>query len=77
MSACAGQPRSHSALESCANVFVGFGLAYGVQVVTFPWFGLHPSHREHLTITVIFTAVSLVRSYALRRTFNWWRHGRG
>jgi hypothetical protein len=67
-----GQHRLHSALESAINVLVGYGVAVAAQIVVFPWFGIHIPLETNLTIGLIFTAVSLVRSYALRRAFNWW-----
>lgn len=63
------QSRRMSAIESAANIAVGFGVALATQVAVFPLFGLHASTSEHLAITGIFTAVSFVRSYALRRVF--------
>lgn len=64
------QPRVWSALEAVANVAAGYGIAVTVQMLLFPLFGLHASTAEHLAIGAVFTAVSLVRSYALRRLFN-------
>ena len=64
------QTRTQSAIESCTNVAVGFGLALLTQIIAFPWFDLHPSHGENVAITCIFTVVSLARSYVLRRAFN-------
>lgn len=66
------QSRKHSALESIANVAVGYGVALGTQIVVFPWFGMRPKLSENVAIGVIFTVVSLVRSYTLRRVFNRW-----
>lgn len=40
------------------------------QAAVFPLFGLRATASQHLAIGAIFTAVSLVRSYALRRVFN-------
>jgi len=51
------QSRLMSLAESLANVLVGYGVAMVTQMLVFPLFGL------------IFTAVSIVRSYALRRGF--------
>jgi len=48
---------------------VGFALAVAAQIVVFPWFGLHASLGENLTIGALFTGISLLRSYALRRLF--------
>jgi len=66
-----GQTKSMSAVESIANVVVGYGVAVATQIVVFPWMGIHVNLESDLVIGVIFTAVSLVRSYALRRAFNW------
>ena len=64
------QSRAMSLLESIANVVVGYGVAVGTQIVVFPLFGLHASVSDNLMIGGVFTAVSLVRSYVLRRAFN-------
>jgi hypothetical protein len=58
-----------SLIEAIANVAVGFALAVAAQIVVFPWFGLHASLGENLTIGALFTEISLLRSYALRRLF--------
>lgn len=67
-----GQSRRASALEAASNVAVGYGVAIATQAAVFPMFGLSASAGQHLAIGAIFTAVSLVRSYALRRLFNRW-----
>lgn len=63
------QSRRMSLLESVMNVCVGYGVAMLTQWLVFPLFGIHASVREHLVIGLIFTVVSLVRSYVLRRAF--------
>jgi hypothetical protein len=63
------QSRRMSMLESVANVMIGYGVAIVTQVIVFPWFGLHVSLGDNLAIGTIFTVVSLIRSYALRRVF--------
>ena len=63
------QSRLMSMVESLANVLVGYGVAVLTQVVVFPMFGLAVTVTENLLIGLIFTAVSIVRSYALRRGF--------
>lgn len=64
------QSRKHSLLESCANVAIGFLVALGAQLVMFPALGIPVSFHQNLLIGVIFTGVSLARSYCLRRLFN-------
>ncbi len=63
------QSRLMSLVESLANVLVGYGVAVATQMVVFPLFGLAVTVAENLLIGLIFTVVSIVRSYALRRGF--------
>ena len=63
------QSRRLSLVEAFTNVAVGYVLAVITQIMVFPWFGIHPSLGENLAIGSIFTGISLVRSYALRRLF--------
>jgi hypothetical protein len=63
------QSRLMSLVESLANVLVGYGVAVATQMAVFPLFGLAVTVTENLLIGLIFTAVSIVRSYALRRGF--------
>ena len=64
------QSRTGSMVEACANVAIGYGVAMATQLAVFPLFGIHIPLTADLAIGAIFTAVSLVRSYLLRRFFN-------
>lgn len=63
------QSRWMSLVEAIVNVVVGYLLALATQFAVFPWFGLAVSVAENLLIGAVFTAVSLARSYVLRRLF--------
>ena len=63
------QSRLMPMVESLANVLVGYVVAVVTQMAVFPLFGLAVTVTENLLIGLIFTAVSIVRSYALRRGF--------
>ena len=63
------QTRTMSLVESIANVLVGYGVAVMTQILVFPVFGWQASVQDNLMIGLIFTGVSLVRSFALRRVF--------
>jgi len=63
------QSRLMSLVESLANVLVGYGVAVVTQIAVFPLFGLAVTISENLLIGLIFTVMSIVRSYALRRGF--------
>ena len=73
MAAIEKQSRTMSLLEAVTNVVVGFLLALLTQVTIFPMFGLVVSVADNLVIGSIFTAVSIVRSFALRRLFEVFR----
>ena len=64
------QSRMMSLIEALTNVLVGYGVAVATQLTVFPLFGLRVSLDQNLAIGLIFTGVSLVRSYVLRRVFN-------
>ncbi len=63
------QSRRMSLVEALANVAVGYAVAVATQIAVFPHFGLETTMSENLAIGVIFTVVSIVRSYSLRRVF--------
>jgi hypothetical protein len=57
------QSRAMSLVESVANVFVGFGVAVVTQILIFPIFGLHTTLAQNLQMGLIFTGVSIFRSF--------------
>jgi len=69
------QSRKMSLVEAIANMAIGYGVAVLTQLVVFPLFGLAVSLSENLAIGLIFTVVSLLRSYWIRRLFNRQRIG--
>lgn len=64
------QSRVQSMIESAANVVIGYMVAIGSQLVVFPMFGVHLPLQDNLLIGLWFMAISLVRSYLVRRWFN-------
>lgn len=69
------QTRLQSLIESCVNVAIGYGVALLGQFAVFPLYGLEVNLSTNLQIGLWFTGISIARSYAVRRGFNWW-HGR-
>jgi hypothetical protein len=63
------QTRLMSMIEAITNVVVGYGLAVVTQMLVFPVFGLHTTLAQNLKLGLIFTGISLIRSFALRRAF--------
>lgn len=66
------QSRRASLIEAGVNVAVGLIVALWVQALVFPAFGIITRASDDLAIAGIFTAVSIVRSYAMRRVFEFW-----
>lgn len=66
-----GQSIKHSWWEAWANIAVGFGVNYGANLLILPLFGFHSlTPGKNLIIGMLYTVVSLVRSFILRRAFN-------
>ena len=68
----ASQPKGMSLTESIINVLVGLLINITAQHLVFPLFGIYITWGQNLQIAMIFTVISIIRSYVLRRGFNWW-----
>lgn len=64
------QSRVGSAVEAVANVAVGYTINMLANFLIFPLFGWSLTLGENLLLGVIYTAISLARSFVLRRVFN-------
>jgi hypothetical protein len=63
------QTRLMSMIEAITNVVVGYGVAVVTQMLVFPVFGLHTTLAQNLKMGLIFTGISILRSFLLRRIF--------
>ena len=65
------QTRRGSALEAALNVLIGIAVAAIGNALFLPLVGLPaPDAGQHVALAALFTALSLARSYAVRRLFN-------
>ncbi len=64
------QTRLGSLIEAFINVLVGFTINYLANLLIFPLFGMHISLTDNILMGLIYTAISIVRSYTIRRWFN-------
>ncbi len=62
--------RKSSFSESLANVVVGYVLSILAQVIVFPLLGIYVPFKGSLTIGVVLTVVSIIRSYSISRWYN-------
>jgi hypothetical protein len=67
------QSRLMSLVEAVANVVVGMLVAVATQIVVFPILGLQATLAQNVKLALVFTAVSIARSYVLRRLFESFR----
>lgn len=65
------QTRGMSFIESWANIFVGYGINITANYLILPAFGFQSlTLKKNITIGIIYTAISLARTYCIRRWFN-------
>lgn len=72
----AGQSVMGSVCECVLNTVIGYATAIAAQLLIFPLFDIHISLAENFVMSAMFTVVGLVRSFAIRRLFNWIGFGR-
>jgi cobalamin synthase len=65
-----GQSRRSAIIEAWANIVIGFTLNYIGNLLILPLAGFHIGAVDNFLIGWIYTAVSIVRQYAIRRWFN-------
>lgn len=63
------QSRMMSLVEAVANVVVGLLVAVATQIIVLPMLGLQASVGQNLKLALVFTGVSVVRGYGMRRLF--------
>jgi hypothetical protein len=65
-----GQSRAASFFETLTSTVLGFLLSVAVQRALFPAMGHNFGYAENMVVASVFTAVSIVRGYTVRRIFN-------
>lgn len=64
------QSRKHSWYEAWSNIALGFTINYIANLAILPLFGFHISLVNNFYMGLLYTGISLVRQYVLRRWFN-------
>lgn len=68
------QTRKQSVVETIAGTVIGYVVAVIANAIVLPLFGYQTTVGDNMGIAVVFTIISLLRGYAVRRLFNWWNH---
>lgn len=70
------QTRLGSIVEAWANIAVGFSINFAANMLILPLFGFKSlTLGKNFEIGLLYTLISLARSYILRRWFNGLRFG--
>lgn len=69
-----GQSKKHSLYEIAINIVIGFSINLAIQAALLPIYGAHVSLMTNFNMGLIFTVVAVIRSYYLRRLFNYLTH---
>ena len=64
------QSKRESMIESLTSTTIGIIIGIVLNLTILPIFGYPVSLSDSLWISVIFTVVSIIRSYIIRRWFN-------
>lgn len=64
------QTKLGSFYESLINVAIGFGINFVANLVILPLFGFDITLTDNLYIGLLYTIVSVARSYVVRRWFD-------
>lgn len=64
------QSRLGSLVEAVINTLIGFTINYTANLLIFPLFGMHISLEANLLLGLIYTIISVIRGYFVRRYFN-------
>lgn len=66
------QTRKGSFFEAVINVLIGFWINFFANLVILPIIGFHISVGQNFFIGVLYTFISIARSYCIRRWFNYY-----
>ena len=61
---------SRNLIETMIDVGSGLLLSTLIQLYIFPFFDLHPTLLDSFNIAIIFTVISMLRSWTWRTIFN-------
>lgn len=64
------QSRLGSFYEACINIAIGYWINFIGNLLILPLFGFNVTFSQNLQIGVLFTFISIARSYLIRRYFN-------
>lgn len=70
------QSKRNSFIESAVQTFIGLAVSFLIQLIIYPLLSIPVSIGQNVIITLVFTVVSIIRGYLVRRLFNKFEHGK-
>jgi len=64
------QSKKGSLAESLVNIAIGITIGFLSNIIVLPAFGYNVTLSDATMISLVFTIISLARSYCIRRIFN-------
>jgi hypothetical protein len=65
-----GQTPRGAIIEAWLNILIGFSINYAINLLLLPMVGAQLTASSNFWLGWVYTAVSIIRQYALRRWFN-------
>jgi hypothetical protein len=66
----AGQTKREAITEAWVNIVIGFSINYSANLIFLPLVGAQLTFANNFWLGWLYTAVSILRQYAIRRWFN-------
>ena len=64
------QSKRDSLIETLTNVGIGWFISFIANMLVLPLFGYNINLTDGVLISIIFTVISIIRGYVVRRWFN-------
>ena len=64
------QSKMDSLIETLTNVGIGWFMSFIANMLVLPLFGYNINLTDGVLISIIFTIISIIRGYMVRRWFN-------
>ena len=64
------QSKKMSFVESWVNIAIGYTINFTANMIILPMFGFDIKFKQNVFLGLLYTIISLVRSYCIRRWFN-------
>lgn len=64
------QTKLQSKIEAIVNSVIGYIISVGVMIMVMPLFDVHITPTKNMLLVGVFTIISIIRNYIIRRWFN-------